>query len=303
MGIPEKSLKNKIQLQLSEQLMGLFEKVIRDRATVHQSNASLAQQSPDAIIGSYSNQNAVISGTVSLVPGPMGMLAVVPEIVKIMQNQISMVYDVGASYGKEAYISKEILLGVIIGATGAGAASLLVIKGSTVLVEHATLSTFQKLIAQLSGRVTQQALESAIGKWLPGVGAVAIAAWSYYMTKQIGKKAKEIFEREIAWEENYAPNLLTGSGQSHGMNGVTENLALPVPIEEDDRLDFLRLKAIINLIRADGVVEEEEKTFLKNMLQEISLSRDEILIIREGLQSNSRLTVDFQVLADRKSVV
>ena len=152
MGQQEQSLTDKIQAQLSEQMMGLFESVMQERKVVHRSDPSLAQQSADSIIGSYSNMNAVISGTVGLIPGPMGMLAVVPEILKIMHNQISMVYDIGASYGKETVITKEVLLGVVIGATGTGAASLLVMKGSTILVKRATLSTFQRVIAQLSGR-------------------------------------------------------------------------------------------------------------------------------------------------------
>ena len=300
--IPEQNLTDVIQAQLVEQLMSLFEQVMQDRTIVHQADDSLVEQSPDAIIGSYSNQNAAISGTISLIPGPMGMLAVVPEIIKIMQNQISMVYDVGAAYGKQAGITKEVLLGIVIGATGAGAASLLVIKGTTVLVRQATLSTFQRGLYQLSVRVTQQALRSAIGKWLPGVGAVAIAAWSYYMTQQIGKQAKQIFEREIALEENAVPKAMIGPSQSDSTDSdstseVTEDLEASSPIDKADRVEFLRVKVVINLIRADGTIEAEEKAFLKNMLQDLPLSKDEMSEIREGLQSKSRLPVDFQILA------
>ncbi|KKJ00090.1 TerB family tellurite resistance protein [Prochlorothrix hollandica] len=296
MGQKEQSLTDKIQAQLSEQMMGLFESVMQERKVVHRSNPSLAQQSADSIIGSYSNGNAVISGTVGLIPGPMGMLAVLPEILKIMHNQISMVYDIGASYGKETVITKEVLLGVVIGATGTGAASLLVMKGSTILVKRATLSTFQRVIAQLSGRVTQQALKSAIGKWLPGVGAVAIAAWSYYMTRQIGKQAKEIFEKEISWEGNTTPSDDLEDNTTPSDN-VLEDLDLSSSSGESENIEFLRVKAIINLIRADGVIEEEERIFFKNMLQNASLSKDEISQIRESLQSKSKLPVDFKVLA------
>lgn len=309
MGKQEQSLMDQIQAQLSEQMMGLFEQVMQERKTVHQSDPSLAQQSSDSIIGSYSNINAAISGTVSLIPGPMGMLAVVPEIMKIMQNQVSMVYDIGASYGKEAVITKEVLLGVVIGATGTAATSLLVMKGSTVLVKRATLSTFQRVIAQLSGRVTQQALKSAIGKWLPGVGAVAIAAWSYYMTRQIGKQAKEIFEKDIAWEsgkefsnipqdstQTFAGETVEAS-HSYGSDEILEDLDFATSEKEPERVEFLRVKTVVNLIRVDGVIEKEEKAFLQNMLQNISLSPDEVSKIREGLQSKAKLPVDFQTLA------
>ncbi len=194
------NITDQIQTQLAGQLMGLFEQVMQTRQSAHQSDPNLARQSVDSIIGSYSNKNAAISGSLNLIPGPAGMLAVIPDIVLIMRNQISMVYDIGASYQKEAVITKELLLGIVIGATGAGTASLLVMQGSKILIKRTTLRTFQDFVSRLSGRVTQQAIRSSIGKWLPGVGAVAIAAWSYYITRQIGKKATEIFEREIIFE-------------------------------------------------------------------------------------------------------
>jgi len=286
------NLTNQVQTQLAGQLLGMFEQVMQTRQVAHQADLSLARQSTDSIVGSYSNVNAGISGSLNLIPGPTGMVLVIPEILLIMRNQISMVYDIGASYGKEAVITKELLLGIVNGATGASAASLLVIRGSKVLIKRTTLSTFKHFVAQLSGRVTQQALKSAIGKWLPGVGAVAIAAWSYYMTRQIGKQAKEIFEKEISWEGNTTPS-----------DSVLEDLGLSSSSGESENIDFLRVKAIINLIRADGVIEEEERVFFKNMLQNVSLSKDEISQIRESLQSKSKLPVDFKVLAQHPDEV
>lgn len=279
--------------------MGLFDQVMEDRKTVHQNNPALSRQSADSIITSYSNTNAIVSGTLSLIPGPMGMLAVVPEIMKIMQNQVSMVYDIGASYGKETVITKELLLGIVIGATGAGAASLLVMQGGKVLVKRATLSTFQKFVTLLSGRVTQQALKSAIGKWLPGIGAVAIAAWSHYMTRQIGKQAKEIFEKEIGWETIPTQQLDPSSDfiNSQTDHSVLEDLGFSSTEEQDERIEFLRVKTLVNLIRVDGVIEDEEKKFLVNIVEGLALSKDEISKIKEGLRSQSQLSVNFQAIA------
>lgn len=49
----------------------------------------------------------------------------------------------------------------------------------------------------MGGRVTQQVLKAAIGRWLPVVGALALGAWSYYTTQKIGKYAVSIFEKEF----------------------------------------------------------------------------------------------------------
>ncbi len=346
------NLGEQIQQQLAEQMAGLFEEVRKERQYTHYTNPDLSQEDADSIIARYSRNNALLSGTVSLIPGPFGMLAVVPEIVKVMHSQIQMVYDIGASYGKEANITKEVLLGVVISGVGTGAGVLFVMQGSTVLVKRASLRVFQKVVAQLSGRVTQQALKSAIGKWLPGVGAVAIAAWSHYMTGQIGKKAKEFFDKDIIVESdpeelNYRvnsfdqleldadiqeysctkdinkeknidvdeelrllrfqinPDILSDESQKYtqdkGMDTDEElrllKQSLSLPQKATERLEFLRIKILVNLIKVDGVIEEKEKEFLKNIIQAISLSKDEITQIREGLKSKAKLPVDFQVLA------
>ena len=74
-------------------------------------------------------------------------------------------------------------------------------------------------------------------------------------------------------------------------------LSLSLPQKATERLEFLRIKVLVNLIKVDGVIEEQEKEFLKDIIQGISLSKDEITLIREGLKSKAKLPVDFQALA------
>jgi len=49
----------------------------------------------------------------------------------------------------------------------------------------------------LAGQITQRLIKATISKWLPIVGAVAVAAWSYHSTTQIGQQAVEIFNKDI----------------------------------------------------------------------------------------------------------
>lgn len=153
--------------------------------------------SVSGLISSYTRNNAAISGGASLIPGPWGMAAVIPELTLVIRNQIQMVYDIGVANGKQAQLTKELLIGIFLTAMGSSAGSLLTIHGGKILVRRASLQVIQKIIAMLGGRVTQQVIKSTVSKWLPFVGAAAMATWTGYMTKNIGEKANELFKLEI----------------------------------------------------------------------------------------------------------
>lgn len=184
---------------LHSALNSAFDYVIENRSDYYRKNPSNLPQldSVSGLISSYTRNNAAISGGASLIPGPWGMAAVIPELTLVIRNQIQMVYDIGVANGKQAQLTKELLIGIFLTAMGSSAGSLLTIHGGKILVRRASLQVIQKIIAMLGGRVTQQAIKSSVSKWLPVVGAGAMAAWTGYMTKNIGEKANELFKLEI----------------------------------------------------------------------------------------------------------
>ena len=184
---------------LHSALNSAFDYVIENRSDYYRKNPSNLPQldSVSGLISSYTRNNAAISGGASLIPGPWGMAAVIPELTLVIRNQIQMVYDIGVANGKQAQLTKELLMGIFLTAMGSSAGSLLTIHGGKILVRRASLQVIQKIIAMLGGRVTQQVIKSTVSKWLPFVGAAAMATWTGYMTKNIGEKASELFKLEI----------------------------------------------------------------------------------------------------------
>lgn len=184
---------------LHSALNSAFDYVIENRSDYYRKNPSNLPQldSVSGLISSYTRNNAAISGGASLIPGPWGMAAVIPELTLVIRNQIQMVYDIGVANGKQAQLTKELLIGIFLTAMGSSAGSLLTIHGGKILVRRASLQVIQKIIAMLGGRVTQQVIKSTVNKWLPFVGAAAMATWTGYMTKNIGEKANELFKLEI----------------------------------------------------------------------------------------------------------
>lgn len=285
----------KLQTQLAEKMMGLFALVISERSNYFEQNPNevFGQGAVSSIIHSYSVKNAGISGAASLVPGPFGMLAVIPELGLVIRNQLAMIYDIGIAYGKEDVLNKELLAGIFLTAMGTSAASLLLMHGSKVLVKRVTLRVFQKVVVLLAGRITQQALKSAISKWLPGVGAAAMAAWTGYMTLQVGKKAEEILSREIELSDdlvedvpivNVAAKTIPNPTSEQAISKCSENVALP------------KIQTLINLMKIDGAVQPEEKEYVKAILCNSSLTADEMAEVSSVLSTGKNFTVNYSAL-------
>jgi len=290
-----KEVENTLQNKLSEQMMGVFELVVSDRSGhfAKHPNKIPDKKSAPFIINSYSITNAAISGGASLVPGPWGMIAVIPEIAAVVRNQLAMIYDIGMAYGKSKVLTKELLAGVLLTALGSSAGSLLVMQGSKVLVKRVALRTFQKIIIMLAGKITQQAIKSTISKWLPIVGPTAMAVWSNYLTRQVGKKAVEIFEKEIVVSAEVVEEIpLETEPQSPPFISVNRASTLYVSF------DMPKVQTLINLIKVDGTIKAEERDYINTIISNAELTESEKEDLMETLDKSTKSVVDYTALAN-----
>lgn len=145
----------------------------------------------DKLIKSYSYKNAIISGGIGLIPGPVGMIAAIPEIVAVIKNQIKMVADIANAYGQKA--DKELVMEILFGVAGSATIGLVAGAGQNIFVKKVGTKASKKAIEIFSKNILKQLLKSMSAKWIPVVGAVAMAAWSKYTTSKIGKRANDIF--------------------------------------------------------------------------------------------------------------
>ena len=190
------------QANFNQKLEDLFTSVITERRAFYSKNPGAVPRQANVgdIIGGYANNNALISGSISLIPGPLGMAAALPELVLVFRNQLQMVCDIGRAMGKDREMSTELLLGIFARSLGVGAMGVMTIHSGKVLVRRSSLRILQSIIAALGGKITQRALKGMIGKWLPGIGAMAMGYYSRYTTIEMGQKAVEIFGMEIETE-------------------------------------------------------------------------------------------------------
>jgi len=280
---------NILQEKLEETMSGLFEQVIKDRGKYYSKNSDKipAPGNVPSIISSYANQNAVISGGSGLVPGPMGMLTIVPELALVIRNQMSMVYDIGVAYGYGKRLNAELLIGVFGYALGSGALGLLTIHGQKVLVKRASLRFMQKVIKLMAGKVTQRVLKSMVSKWLPVAGAVALAAWSKHSTHLIAERAISVFEKEIETSEEIVDEEFSEDSIDIDSVDVAET-----------NFEAIKIQSLINLMCVDGAIKEEEKEFIKAVISDSSLDEKERLRLVEQVHSGSKAKIDYSQVSE-----
>lgn len=289
-----KEVANTLQSKLAEKMIGVFELVVSDRSGHFAKHPDKIpdKKSVPSIINSYSVTNAAISGGAGLMPGPWGMVVVIPEIATVIRNQLAMIYDVGMAYGKSRVLNKELLAGVLLTAMGSSAGSLLVMQGSKVLVKRVALRSFQQIIVMLAGRITQQALKSAISKWLPVVGAAAMAVWSNYLTRQVGKKAIEIFEKEIVLSEEVIEEMPLET-ESVSVPTATINRASTASISPD----MPKVQTLVNLMKVDGTIKAEEREYAQTIIGNADLTESEKADLTQAIDKSGKFVVDYSAFA------
>lgn len=286
----KEDLAQKLQVQLAEKMMGLFDLVVSDRSKYYRDNPDKVPNpaSVPSIVSSYSNTNMIVSGGISLIPGPWGMAAAVPEVAIVIRNQLAMIYDIGMAYGKSQVLNKELLAGVFLSALGTSAGTLLVMQGGKVLVRRVSLRVFQRIIMLLAGKVTQQMLKSLVSKWLPVIGAAAMGVWANYMSRQIGKKAVEILEMpiEVTSEEVEDESIFEGSSRSKTSSvGSTPDL------------NVLKLRGLINLMMVDKKLKPEEKGYIETLIENVEIDDDDKIELANLMDTETRIPVDFALFA------
>lgn len=289
-----KSASEAFQQKLSDGLMGLFELVISNRRGYYALHPDKipTRESVGSLVDSYSVTNAAISGGFNLVPGPWGLVGIVPELTLIFRNQLMLIYDVGMAYGKSEVLTKELLAGVLLDAFGIGAGSLFVMQGSKLIVKRVSLRVFQRIVTLLAGRVTQQALKSALSKWVPVLGAAAMAAWVHYMTKKVGRKATEILIQDVSVDETESDQDEVGQSSEVPPNSESSN---------DVSTVVQRLKILVCLAAIDGETHDQESAFIVEIMSNYDLPTADKDEISEALANYKQIDIDYGSLAANPS--
>jgi hypothetical protein len=141
---------------------------------------------------------AGISGSAALVPGPLGILSLLPDIVGVWRVQSQMVSDIAATYGKTATLTKEHMVYCLFKHTASQLLRDVVMRsGERFLVRPVSLRMMQSLVAKISITVGQRTIGKTVARYAPVIGAIGVGGYAYYDTNKVAKTAIELFSKEV----------------------------------------------------------------------------------------------------------
>ncbi len=138
---------------------------------------------------------AVLSGSLALPPGPLGMLTVLPDLFLIWKVQRQMVADIFALHGRSAELTATHLLYCLFRHLASHVLRDVVVRaGQRAMVAQLSAGALANLLRRLGVSVTQRIAGTAASRWVPLAGAAAVGAYAYWDTLQVAKTARRLLE-------------------------------------------------------------------------------------------------------------
>ncbi len=141
---------------------------------------------------------ALSAGALALPPGPMGWLTLAPELLAVWKFQTGMVADIAAIYGKQARLTRELMIYCLFHHTAALAVGDLVVhRGERFFVQRVSIRTLRAVAQKIGLRIAQRTIGKSLARWVPIAGALGVGAYVYRDTEKVARTAMELFANEI----------------------------------------------------------------------------------------------------------
>ncbi len=177
------------------------EAILKLVATVPKSNeheSSTPNARAHALARAAARTSAGISGGAALVPGPLGLLSLLPDMFGVWRVQTQMVSDIASVYGKTATLTKEQMVYCLFKHTASQLLRDVVVRsGERFLVRPVSLRMMQALIGKISIAVGQRTIGKTVARFAPVVGAIGVGGYAYYDTSNVAKAAMALFSKEV----------------------------------------------------------------------------------------------------------
>jgi hypothetical protein len=135
-----------------------------------------------------------LSGALTLPPGPLGLLTVLPDLYSVWRIQAQMVADIAAAYGRSDQLSQQQMLYCLFRHAAAQLFRDLVTRvGERFLFQRVSLRLIQSMARRLGARLSQRVIAQSVSRWLPVIGAVGMAGYAAWDTHNVAQTAIEVF--------------------------------------------------------------------------------------------------------------
>ena len=172
---------------------GTIERVIADVPSPRTRAVSNPSTEAVAIAKRAARQAALLSGSLALPPGPLGMLTVLPDLYLIWKTQRQMVADLFGLYGRSAELTRTHMLYCLFRHAASHVLRDVVVRtGQRVIVQQLASGALQGIARKVGVAVTKRVAGTAASRWVPMVGAAAVGAYAYWDTLQVARTAHKL---------------------------------------------------------------------------------------------------------------
>jgi uncharacterized protein (DUF697 family) len=138
---------------------------------------------------------AALSGALALPPGLLGMLTVLPDLLAIWRIQAQMVSDIAGLYGKDLQLTRSHMLYCLFRHAASHVTRDVVVRaGQRFVVRQLSGGALRSLLTSIGISVTQRIAGTAASRWVPVLGAAAVATYAYFDTLQVAKTAMRMLD-------------------------------------------------------------------------------------------------------------
>jgi hypothetical protein len=174
---------------------GVIERVIADVPAPHTHAVPDPAQEADRIVARAARQAAMLSGSLALPPGPLGMVTVLPDLFLIWKTQRQMVADIFALHGRSAELTRTHMLYCLFRHAASHVLRDVGVRaGQRFVVRELSAGALRAALSSVGVVVTQRVAASAASRWLPLIGAMAVGGYAYWDTMQVARTARRLLE-------------------------------------------------------------------------------------------------------------
>ena len=177
----------------SREVTGVIERVISDVPAPRTGPAEHPDQAAARIAKDAAKRAAIVSGSLALPPGPVGLLTVLPELFVIWRTQRQMVADMFAVYGRTAELSRTHMLYCLFRhAASHVLRDVAVRSGQRFIVQQLSSRAITTAASKIGVAVSTRVAGTASSRWIPLAGAAAVSAYAYWDTLQVARTAQRL---------------------------------------------------------------------------------------------------------------
>jgi hypothetical protein len=203
---PESSSMAKSQLPVPvaesesvREVSGVIERVLADVPAPQTHAVTDPAAAAERIARAAARKAAVLSGSLALPPGPLGMLTVLPDLFLIWKLQRQMIADIFALHGRTAELTRSHMLYCLFRHLASQVVRDVVVRaGQRAVVQQLSTGALKGVLANLGVSITRRIAGTTATRWVPVAGAAAVGAYAYWDTLQVAKTARRLLDASVA---------------------------------------------------------------------------------------------------------